>query len=288
MPDPKKISITVVVNGQPTVVDVPEDAPLATIIPDALHQTENSGQPPENWELRDADGNLLDLNKKIGDYGFPPKVRLFLNLKAGVGGNRAIATEQYVDPAVSRTKFDREITEYRSVEADYRARGWFLVKARWPVVEVLFASPKTKPPTIVTAVRFDFTNYDAEPPSVRMIDPFSALLLLSQELPTRLPRMIPGPELNIPGGPKGRLNTTQDLMQASAPDDLPFLCVPGVKEYHDHPGHSGDPWELHRSSGEGRLVHLLGVISKYGLDPVKGFNVNLVPQVTFAVSETPQ
>ena len=83
----KKISITVVVNGQPTVVDAINDAPLSTIIPDALRQTENSGQPADNWELRDTDGNLLDLNKKIGDYGFPPKVRLFLNLKAGVGGH---------------------------------------------------------------------------------------------------------------------------------------------------------------------------------------------------------
>ena len=87
MPDPKKISITVVVNGQPTVVDALGDVPLGAIIPDALRQTENSGQPPENWELRDADGNLLDLGKKIEDYGFQDKVRLFLNLKAGVGGN---------------------------------------------------------------------------------------------------------------------------------------------------------------------------------------------------------
>ena len=83
----KKISITVVVNGQPTVVDAIGDAPLGTIIPVALRQTENSGQPSENWELRDAEGNLLDLDKKIEDYGFPEKVRLFLNLKAGVGGN---------------------------------------------------------------------------------------------------------------------------------------------------------------------------------------------------------
>ena len=65
----------------------PEDAALGTIIPDALRQTGNSGQPPENWELRDVDGNLLDLNKKIEDDGFSDKVRLFLNLKAGVGGN---------------------------------------------------------------------------------------------------------------------------------------------------------------------------------------------------------
>ena len=87
MPTPKKTSITVVVNGQPTVVDAIGDDPIGTIIPDALRQTENSGQPPENWELRDTDGNLLDLNKKIEDYGFSDKVRLFLNLKAGVGGN---------------------------------------------------------------------------------------------------------------------------------------------------------------------------------------------------------
>ena len=199
----------------------------------------------------------------------------------------ANATEQYVDPVVSRAKFDREITDYRSFEADYRARGWFLLKAHWPVAEVVFASKKTKPPTIVTAARFDFTNYDAAPPSVRLIDPFSARFLLSKELPTGLPRMIPGPEMDMPGGHKGRLNTVQNLMQVHEPD-LPFLCVPGVKEYHDHPGHSGDPWELRRSSREGRLVHLLEVISKYGLEPVTGFNVNLVPQVTFAVSEPPQ
>ena len=87
MSTPKKIPITVVVNGQPTVVDAIEDDPLSTIIPDALRQTENSGQPPENWELRDSDGTLLDLDKKIGDYGFPEKTRLFLNLKAGVGGH---------------------------------------------------------------------------------------------------------------------------------------------------------------------------------------------------------
>ena len=87
MTTPKKISITIVVNGQPTVVDAVESEPLGAIIPDALRQTANSGQPPENWELRDADGNLLDLEKNIGDYGFPEKVRLFLNLKAGVGGH---------------------------------------------------------------------------------------------------------------------------------------------------------------------------------------------------------
>ena len=199
-------------------------------------------------------------------------------------------TRQYVDPAVSRAKFEREIKDYSSIEADYRARGWFLVKAEWPLSLVVLASKKTRPPAIVAAVLFDYTNYDVEPPSVRFVDPFSGRPLLSKELPTRLPRMIPGPELPIPGpgGARAQLNTAQELMQALSPDDIPFLCIPGVKEYHAHPGHSGDPWEIHRSTGEGRMVRLLEVISKYGLDPVMGFNVNLVPQVSFAVSEPPR
>ena len=196
---------------------------------------------------------------------------------------------QYVEPTVSRAKFDREAAEYRSFEADYMARGWFLLKAEWPEVVVLLASTKTSPPTIVTAVRFDYTNYDAEPPSVRLIDPFSGRCLLNNELPVRLRRATGEQEvpLPVPGGPMMQVRMAQDLMQAHSPDEPPFLCIAGVKEYHDHPGHSGDPWEIHRSAGEGRLVRLLGVVSKYGLETVSGFHVNLAPQVTFSFAEPP-
>lgn len=85
MPD-NKIQIIVVVNGVATVVEANLNAPLGTIIPRALEQTGNTGQPPENWELRDAHGTLLDTSQKIATFGFPPDVRLMLNLKAGVGG----------------------------------------------------------------------------------------------------------------------------------------------------------------------------------------------------------
>ena len=195
---------------------------------------------------------------------------------------------QYVDPAVSRAKFDREISEFRSFEADYRTRGWFLIEAAWPVAVVLLASSKTTPPTLLFGVRFDYANYDAEPPSVKIVDPFSGRALLSEELPTHLPRMVLGPEAVMPDGNLGRPVTLQDLMQAPSPEDEAFLCIAGVKEYHDHPGHSGDPWELHRSAGEGRLVRLLEAISKYGLDTVTGFHINLAPQVALAFSEPPQ
>lgn len=81
-----KIELVVIVNGQPTMVEANSNAPLRTVIPKALEATGNAGQPPENWELRDAAGVELDIGQKIEDFGFAPDVKLFLNLKAGVGG----------------------------------------------------------------------------------------------------------------------------------------------------------------------------------------------------------
>ena len=85
-PKPPKETITIVVNGNPTEVSANLNAPLRTLVNKALDQTGNAGQPPESWELRDAQGIVLDLEKKIGDCQFPPDVKLFLSLKAGVGG----------------------------------------------------------------------------------------------------------------------------------------------------------------------------------------------------------
>jgi len=82
----KQIDFTVVVNGEPTTVKAHEGERLSAIIPEALRETGNSGQPPENWELRDEDGKLLDGEQLIESFNFPKRVRLFLNLKAGVGG----------------------------------------------------------------------------------------------------------------------------------------------------------------------------------------------------------
>ena len=81
-----KITLTVVVNGQPTEVTANVNAPLHTIIPEALKNTGNVGQGPEAWELKDAGGTLLDGGKKIGEFGFGKDSRLFLGLKAGVAG----------------------------------------------------------------------------------------------------------------------------------------------------------------------------------------------------------
>lgn len=199
---------------------------------------------------------------------------------------------QAADPAVSRAKFERELDEFRQLEAEYRGRGWLLTRVEFPQVLVTLVARQLKPPAVVAGVRFDYSDYDARPPSVQLVDPFTEEPYKAAELLTVLKRAVEQPAPPgfpmLPGGAQGKLVTEQHLMQAYGPDDLPFLCLPGVREYHDHPRHSGDPWDLHRSSGAGRLVRILEVIDRYGLRPINGYNVALVPQIAgFTQGETP-
>jgi hypothetical protein len=195
---------------------------------------------------------------------------------------------QYADPVVSQAKFEQEISEFRELRRDYEARGWFLVDATFPEAYVVMAAPQIKPSPVVCGVLFDYSNYDAAPPSVRLTEPFTRMPFLAKELPTTLNRALPPQTMSIPGMAGNlQIMAPQPLMQAQTPEEIPFLCVAGVREYHEHPGHSGDAWELHRSTGAGRLVRLIEVIHRYGVEPIRGFGVNLIPQVALDFGEPP-
>lgn len=188
---------------------------------------------------------------------------------------------QYLDPEVSRRKFDREISEFREYQSLYRERGWFLIEERFPVAVILMAVTKSRPPAIALATKFDYSNYDADPPSVTLVDPFSFEPYKMKELPVPLlQRGQPSPDLpsELPAGIQVQV-TPQSLMQAYTPDEVPFLCIAGVKEYHSNPGHTGDPWELHRPTGAGRLVRILEVIHDHGIAQIRGLRVTLSPSV---------
>lgn len=179
--------------------------------------------------------------------------------------------EALVDPVVSKGKFDREIGLYKNVERDYCARGWFLVKADFPEVFVVLACPKLNPPMVLMGVSLDFTNYDLWPPSVRLTNPFTRIPYKYAELPTKLERNV-----GIIETAQGGIINVQDLIQpAGPPDAVPFLCIPGVREYHDNPAHTGDSWLQHRGKGEGSLVFILEQISKYGTDPIRAYEFKI-------------
>jgi hypothetical protein len=200
---------------------------------------------------------------------------------------------QFADPVVSRTKFEREISDYRQFSAKYRERGWFLIEAEFPKVVVVLAAAKLRPPAMVMGVEFDYSNYDALPPSVRIVNPFTGEPYRTKELPTALNRSLPPQEIpvpvipGIPGAQKMMVQGVQSYLQSYGPEEIPFLCLAGVREYHEHPAHSGDLWELHRRTGAGRLVRLLEVIHRYGIEPITGFAVQFIPQVGLEFGQPP-
>ena len=217
---------------------------------------------------------------------------------------------QFADPAVSRRKFDREIAEFRSHADEYRRRGWLLAEAEFPHALVILATAKTQPISILCGVWFDYSNYDAAPPSVRLVHPLTREPYKWSEVPTRLPRMPappaageaaqalpPGVAQALPpgvaqalaqGAAQAQLVVPIPLMQAYGDDEIPFLCLAGVREYHEHPAHSGDHWLSYRSFGAGRLVRLLEVISKYGLETIHGFEVEMTPKIRLRAGIPPE
>ena len=213
------------------------------------------------------------------------------------GGATALAAaagppaELVVDPTVSRAKFDREVASCRRLQDDLRRRGWWLLETEFPKVLVAFAHPKLRPPAVVFGAEMDFTNYDLWAPSVRIVNPFTREAYKARELPMpplrrRVPSQLP-PQFAALGLPGLQQIEEVPLLQFNDPDEVPFLCLPGVREYHEHPGHTGDSWLLHRGRGEGTLYFLLEQLHKYGVEPLRGFSIGM--QITgFAPAEAPE
>jgi putative metal binding uncharacterized protein len=190
--------------------------------------------------------------------------------------------QQVVDPIVSRAKFDRELGQYRAREDTYRQRGWWLMRAEYPRVLVAFISMKTKPRAIEFGALLDFTNYDLRPPSVRIVDPFTEIPYAKKELPTMMPRRATPETAHALFQIGNQVVPVSFLIQAWDNGGVPFVCLPGVREYHDNPGHSGDSWFLHRNGGEGTLYYILEKLWQYGSDACETFQVNMIPQIGFS------
>lgn len=190
---------------------------------------------------------------------------------------------QSVDPAVTRAKFDREVGRFRDQEASYRRRGIILQEVAFPTVTIAFCGFRMKPAPLLGAVRIDFNDYDLAPPSVRFVDPLTHELLLAKDLMLALLRLP-----KVEGTPREALIAMMaqgipiaqpgNLVQSGGPDEVPFLCLPGVREYHEHPAHTGDSWLLHRASGEGCLAFIVESIWKYGPNSMDRYIVQVATE----------
>ena len=173
-------------------------------------------------------------------------------------------TVALTDPEVTLNKFQQELDLWK-LNSEHERRGWILLKAdeSLPSLEVAFlagisTSVGIRPlPIVVCAIRLTYENYDLWPPSLTFIDAF-----------TRQPS-VPHVRafVSTPEGPR------DVLINGHPTTNLPFLCLPGIREYHRHPQHSGDDWLLHRSSKEGSIYNICERIWRLMVKNIVGLNL---------------
>lgn len=87
MANDHKVELTFIINGANFSVETNLNAPLKEAVARALSESGNTGRPPSEWQVRDANGVLLEVERKIRDFGFQNGARLFLSLAVGAGGD---------------------------------------------------------------------------------------------------------------------------------------------------------------------------------------------------------
>lgn len=171
-----------------------------------------------------------------------------------------------VEREISRQKLRRELELWRT-NSQHQERGWILLRddEEALVIELAFLaritlSAGTGPlPAVVCAIRLSYENYDLWPPSLTFID------VITRQ----------------PVKPHVRAfqwvdNAARDVLIDAHPDSgLPFLCVPGIREYHDHPQHTGDAWLLHRHLAEGSVSTICDRVWRLMARNVLGLNVQI-------------
>lgn len=167
-----------------------------------------------------------------------------------------------VDLAVTRLKYDREVARLQEQHNDLEKRGLLLLSSSsFPYIDLLCVArqrlgvviPVTQqgglfvPPGAIRAVEipnlsasafkahFDLSNYDLDPPSLEFRDPRT-------NEPLQYNSMFRA--LQFDEHRKSQLVLLDDHPLTHKP----FLCLRGIREYHEHPQHSGDEWLLYRKS----------------------------------------
>lgn len=170
-----------------------------------------------------------------------------------------------IEPAVNRAKYETEVRHLQDQADTLRTWGCLVQRVSYPTVDVVFVP---RAPLLVTfsvpvaqgiiqrvqplnanleahrqefrgatarafGVRVSMDDYDQLAPSVTFHDPWTWELLRPGNLP---------PALLLDD--KGTVRSV--LLDQHPLTNVPFLCMRGTREYHEHPQHTGDDWMLMR------------------------------------------
>lgn len=164
------------------------------------------------------------------------------------------------DPSVSRRKFKREVAAALA-HKPFHEQGVWILRAEYPTVFAVLITTRKVPiwRGILCGVHINFADFDVRPPSVKFVDPFNETPLNFNEC-WKFPRLNSKPPL--PGATAGPQQYEAVTLLQAFDLNKPFLCLQGVREYHDSSAHTGDSWFLHRRKN--LLIHILTTLQQFG------------------------
>lgn len=162
------------------------------------------------------------------------------SLKVAAATNKTKASTS-MDPSVSHLKFKSAVEALEGEASGFvAAKGWEIVSNTYPILAVVLHHPRSG-----RAVEFRFAcdSWDELPPSLSLHDPAD------------------GRELTWPEWPRGGWAVGEHPGTRK-----PFLCLPGIREYHSHPSHINDKWEGYLLRGSFRIQDIVDrVDQKFGV-----------------------
>lgn len=82
----KKINLTIIVSGTPTIVEAYAKQKLQVIAQKSLDQTGNTSRPLSDWSLKTREGVVLEMSNTVESYALIDGAQLLMSLDAGIGG----------------------------------------------------------------------------------------------------------------------------------------------------------------------------------------------------------
>lgn len=201
-----------------------------------------------------------------------------------------------VDPRVTARKFQHQVELLEPQRDALRGERCWIIGTKFPHVEVLVLPtnpvllpdmpmlvPHPEGPYVLPNGRFapgkitilysyltfrplgvclDFSDFDQRAPAVSLHDP-----LTWEHLP---PDQVPPATVN-----SQEAGTRRILIDGHPATGRSFLCMRYIREYHEHPQHTDDPWVWCRRHFS--LPNLLEQIAKAFTEPVAAVGPTMLP-----------
>jgi hypothetical protein len=150
-------------------------------------------------------------------------------------------------PEICKSLYDSEVQKVLKNPELIVNRGWLILRYEYPTLVFTMRHRKS---CRVRVFSLNFEGWNDRPPSLTLLTCDA-----DEELPhSQWPKNPPGRTYWHPGGwtsPSGIFLPSK-----------PFMCMIGIREYHEHQQHVADAWENYKNQSSYELPQLLIQISE--------------------------